>query len=132
MVERQVHRLSRLPMVPLLHLGGGHGQDSPCTSSIRLTGAVCVTQLLKSDLPLSEGYGPSIERARPNPAVRGIGSAQDSVGLLTRNGDIRRNGDLTRGESDFDCMVRRMLGVHWRSDRFCMNGMRYEVRWQEA
>ncbi len=88
-------------MVPLLHLGGGHGQDSPCTSSIRLTGAVCVTQLLKSDLPLSEGYGPSIERARPNPAVRGIGSAQDSVGLLTRNGDIRRNGYLMLGEFDF-------------------------------
>jgi len=115
-------------MVPLLHRGGGLGPDSPCTFSIRLTGVVCGMQLLKSDLTLSEGYGPSIERARPNPAVPGIGSAPDSAGRLTRNGDIRLNEDLTLGESDFDCMVRRILGVHWRSDRFCMNGMRYEVR----
>jgi len=127
MVERQVHRLSCLQMVPLLHLGGGHGQDSPSTSSIHLTGVVCGMQLPKSVLPLSEGYGPSIERARPNPAVRGIGSAQDSAGLSTRNEDIRLNEDLTLGESEFDCMVRRILGVYWRSDRSCMNGMRYEV-----
>jgi len=30
------------------------------------------------------------------------------------------------GESEFDCMVRRILGVYWRSDRSSMNGM-YEV-----
>lgn len=82
----------------------------------------------KSVLPLSEDYGRSTERAILSPAVPGTESAPDSAGLSTRNADIRLNEDLTLGETDFDCIVRRILSVHWRSGRSCMNGMTYEVR----
>lgn len=114
-------------MEPLPH-HGGLARDFPCTSSIRSTVAVCGMPLPKSDLPLSEGCGPSTEQARPNPAVPGTGSARDLAVLLIRRGDIRLSEDRMLVEVGFGCMVGRIRGVHWRKNRLSLNGMGDEAR----